>query len=40
VEAGLSSADQVFYTRNGKDYFTVIGEVSPELLHDIADHFE
>jgi hypothetical protein len=39
-ESGLASADSVFYQKVGKDYFTVIGEVSPELLHDIADHFE
>lgn len=37
---GLSSADQILYGKHGQDYFTIIGEVSPDLLHTIANHFE
>lgn len=35
----LTSADQVVYDKKGNNYLTIVGEVSPDLLHNIADHF-
>ncbi len=40
TEVGLSSADQIYYGRSGQDYYTLIGEISPDLLNNIANHFQ
>jgi outer membrane lipoprotein-sorting protein len=36
---GFSSSDQVVYGKKGQNYFTIVGEVSPDLLQMIAEHF-